>query len=69
MYSKESIASNIRAERARANLTQSELASITGISETSIRLYESAEVMPGFDKVIAIADALNCTTNKLAGRE
>lgn len=63
----ESLAAGIRAERARADMTQDELAERLGTSKTTVSLWESARQVPGGDKVYAIAVALGCTPNDLFG--
>ena len=53
----EAIAAGIRAERARADLTQEELAARL--------MWESGGQIPGADKICALASALGCTPNDL----
>lgn len=66
-YSNEALASNLRAERARRDLSQEELAARSGVSAASLIKYESGEMTPGIDKVISMAEALGCTPNDLCG--
>ena len=66
-YSNETLASNLRAERARCDLSQEELAARSGVSAASLIKYESGEMTPGIDKVISMAEALGCTPNDLCG--
>lgn len=66
-YSNEVLASNLRAERARCDLSQEELAARSGVSAASLIKYESGEMTPGIDKVISMAEALGCTPNDLCG--
>lgn len=61
----EALAAGIRAERARADMTQDELAERLGTTKTTVSLWESARQVPGGDKVYAIAVALGCTPNDL----
>lgn len=68
-YTKESIAANIRAERARANLTLEELSDASGIHINSLSAYENGQTMPGYDKACKVADALGVSLDKLAGRD
>lgn len=63
----EVLAAGIRAERARADMTQDELAERLGTTKTTVSLWESARQVPGGDKVYAIAVALGCTPNDLFG--
>ena len=66
-YSNEALASNLRAERARCDLSQEELAARSGVSAASLIKYESGEMTPGIDMVISMAEALGCTPNDLCG--
>lgn len=63
----EVLAAGIRAERARADMTQDELAERLGTTKTTVSLWESGRRVPGGDKVYAIAVALGCTPNDLFG--
>jgi len=60
--------SNLRAERARRDLTQHELAEKSGLSKLSIINYESGKSKPGINALNALADALGMTTDQLLGR-
>ena len=63
----EVLAAGIRAERARADMTQDELAERLGTTKTTVSLWESARQVPGGDKVYAITVALGCTPSDLFG--
>lgn len=63
----EVLAAGIRAERARADMTQDELAERLGTTKTTVSLWESARQVPGGDKIYNIAVALGCTPNDLFG--
>lgn len=58
MYDSESTAKNLRISRAIKGLSQAELAELSGVSEGSIRAYESARVEMGLGNACRIADAL-----------
>ena len=58
-FSKDVFAANLRAERARSDLSQEELATRSGISTAAVLSYE--------DKVCAIAEVLGVTPNDLCG--
>lgn len=66
-YSNEALASNLRAERARLDISQEELAARSGVSAASLVKYESGEMTPGIDKIVSMAAALGCTPNDLCG--
>ena len=56
---------NIKAERTRASLTQSELAENIGISESSLSLIERGIQTPSVFIVYDIANNLNIDINEL----
>ena len=66
-FSKDVFAANLRAERARSDLSQEELATRSGISTAAILSYENGTYIPGADKVCAIAEVLGVTPNDLCG--
>lgn len=68
-FSKDVLGANIRAERARCDLSQEELAARCGVSVPSIAAYENGTYVPGVDKVAAIANVLGVTPNALLGWE
>ena len=61
----EAIAAGIRAERARADLTQEDLALRLGTTKSTVSMWESGAQIPGADKICALASALGCTPNDL----
>lgn len=63
-----SMGDNIRAERARRNITQKELADAIGVSKTSIYLYETGRAVPAADKVKRIAGALGVSVSDIIER-
>lgn len=67
VFKNDTLAANIRVMRARADMTQGVLADKTGIHIGTIVQYESGNMVPGADKVCAIASALGCTPNELFG--
>lgn len=69
-FNKEVFAANIRAARAKLDITQEEFASRVGISKDSVVKYESGEgYIPGADKIMAICDVVNISPNDLMGWE
>lgn len=66
-FSKDELASNLRAERARKHMQQEELAKATGLNAATIAGYENGLYVPGADKIYAIAKALDTTPNVLLG--
>ena len=61
------IAANMRAARAKAHMSQEELATSVGISLGSIWAYENADAKVPFSTACAIAKVLNVSPDKLAG--
>lgn len=66
-YCKDALCANIRAERARLDLSQEELAQRAGLSAVSIQKYENGDMTPGVDKLAALADVFGTTPNALLG--
>lgn len=67
-FNKEIFAANLRAARAKLDITQDEFASRVGISKDSVVKYESGEgYIPGADKIMAICDVANISPNELMG--
>lgn len=66
-FSKDVFAANLRAERARNDLSQEELAMRSGVSTAAVLSYENGAYVPGADKVCAIAEVLGVTPNDLCG--
>lgn len=67
MQFNDEFAGNLRAARARADLSQSEVAEMVGINIGTLQKYESGYMTPGADKLPAIAKALDVTPNVLLG--
>lgn len=60
--------SNVRAERARRNMSRKELATATGIAESTIGNYENGASAINFDNAVKLADAFGISLDELAGR-
>lgn len=59
----------LREARLTLNLTQKQLADMTGISERSLYTYEQSGIMPRSGNVRKLADALNVSTSYLLDEE
>ncbi len=59
------LASNIKAERNRKGYTQSELAELINVSDSTISLIERSKQTPSIFIVYDIAKALNININEL----
>nr|WP_306792867.1 helix-turn-helix transcriptional regulator [Collinsella urealyticum] len=61
------VAENIRMYRARKDISQRELARLTHSHPGSVFKWEDGSVVPGVNKLFAIAEALGVTPNDLVG--
>lgn len=68
-YNSEVFAHRLMIIRKDRKMSQKELAESCGVAMNSIARYEAGSVIPQADSLCAIADALNCTTDQLIGRE
>lgn len=66
-YDPQKLAENIRMLRAKAMISQAELAIRIGVSKTTIQKYEIGDTKPGADNLVALCSALNCTPNDILG--
>lgn len=66
-YSNETFGANLRRIRRAADVTQDRLAELTGIDGSYIARLEAGANTPGLDKVYALATALGCGIDELAG--
>ncbi len=62
-------ASNLRAYRAKADLSQAELAKRADVTEYSIQNWENGDYMPSLRTTVKLADALGVSIDQLAGRK
>ena len=65
-FSKE-LAGNIRAARARADLSQAEVASKVGVNVSTFAKFESGDYFAGSVKRLAFSQLLGCPPNDLMG--
>lgn len=56
----------LRASRCAADLTQDELAALSGVGQSTLSGYESGNVEPSFSNAVAIATALKISVDDLA---
>lgn len=66
-FCKEEMAKSLRVRRAELDMTQAELADLSGVNIATINSYEQGGYTPGADKLWALAKALGCTPNDLLG--
>ena len=59
--------SNIRAERARLDMSQHDLAERVGVSESLVRNWEAGRSAPKPRNLIALSDLFGCSTDWLLG--
>lgn len=69
-FNKEVFAANLRAARAKLDISQDEFAKHVGISKDSVVKYESGEgYTPGADKIMSICRVAQISPNELMGWE
>ena len=56
---------NIKAIREAKNMTQAEVAKILKVSRTTVTMWETGESFPRAEKLIQLAEVLNCTIDEL----
>lgn len=66
---KEVMASNLRGYRARAHMSQQDVAELVGASTNSITNYENGAGGIGLDTAWALADLFDVSLGDLAGRD
>lgn len=66
-YDNKNFGLNLMFERKKAQMTQEQLEQKSGVDINSIARYETGSTCPGLDKVYALAAALECSIDKLAG--
>lgn len=66
-YDKQVFANRLRGKRAERHMTQQDLASLVGLSLTTICKYETAESTPSAGNVYALSVALGTTPQWLMG--
>ena len=66
-HSNNTFGANLRRIRRAADVTQDRLAEMTGIDGSYIARLEAGANTPGLDKVCALASALGCSIDELAG--
>lgn len=62
------IAGELRAHRAKAQLTQEQVAEVCGVDKTSIGKYEQGVVQVGFETMWDLADLYGVSLDELGGR-
>lgn len=67
LFNKVVFAENLRAARARLDMSQNEFADKVGISPTQLMRYENEQQIPGVDKMLAICKVAGLTPNELLG--
>jgi len=69
MVNRKEFGARLRQKRLEMGLLQPELAKKSGIAKAHISAYETGKVIPYAENLLAIATALNCTTDWLFGIE
>lgn len=66
-YSNEVLARRLKVARAKAGMSQGDLAKASGVCLNLIARYETGSVTPRLDKAFALALALGCDLDELTG--
>ncbi len=61
-------AANLRGARAKADLSQTQLAKLVDVDADSIRNWESGKYMPNLNVAVRLANVLDVTLDQLTGR-
>lgn len=64
---KQVIGDNIASKRKEKGWTQTELAERVGVNQIQVSRWENGKHLPTLEQFVAIADALNCSLDELAG--
>ena len=64
-FDRELLAGNLRANRARLNITQQEVADRSGLSQQSIANYECGAYVPSIEKACKLADVFGVSLESL----
>lgn len=67
-FSRDRMASNLRAFRAFKGVTRAEAAACMGISSGILRLYETGRATPSYENAWRIADYYNVPIDAIGGR-
>lgn len=67
-YDKKRIGLRLRSLRVDRGLTQETLAAMSGVSQSTIQSYENGTNVMGMENATKIADALQCTLDRLTCR-
>lgn len=60
---------NIKKMREKKDITQQELATVLGVSQSTVAMWETNNSLPRTEKLPAIAKALDCTIDELLETE
>lgn len=60
---------NIKKMREKKDITQQELATVLGVSQSTVAMWETNNSLPRTEKLPAIAKALGCTIDELLETE
>ena len=66
-FDMETLAANLRGERAKARMTQEQVARAIGGSQGSVQKWEAGEVVPAVDSVYALASLYGVGISELCG--
>lgn len=64
----DTLATNLRVQRARTNVRQQDVAEVTGIDQAALSQYENGTRVPSIETVVRLADYYGVSLDSLAGR-
>lgn len=67
-FSQDELAANLRALRARRNVSQSEVAAQLGVDANTVSNYETGSTIPNYQTAWALADYYGVTLDELGSR-
>ena len=65
----EKLADNLRAEREKLGITQTQLAEMLGVTPQAVSKWENARSYPDIETLVRLAELFSMTVDRMLGRE
>ena len=65
----EKLADNLRAEREKFGITQTQLAEMLGVTPQAVSKWENARSYPDIETLVRLAELFSTTVDRMLGRE
>ena len=65
----EKLADNLRAEREKLGITQTQLAEMLGVTPQAVSKWENARSYPDIETLVRLAELFSTTVDRMLGRE